>query len=550
MDIHTLANLGRFKEIILILMKYGFDDLIDRLEIPGAKLLKKIYTSEKEMGTAERVRHALEDMGPTFVKFGQIMSLRPDLLPQSFIEELSKLQDEVAPVEMTKIREVVEKNTGKPIQETFSNFDETPLAAASLSQVHRAVLKKDGRVAAVKVQRPDIRSKIKTDLDILAAVAGKLDERVEDLKAYDLPNLVRVIKRMLLRELDFKREARNMKIARSYADEKSGVYIPEVYEDHCTEQLLVMEYVLGTSLKDFRTEALASPEALARKGLHFAVKQILRDGFFHADPHPGNILITEEENICLLDWGMAGRLSERDRHELIDLLKSVVDKDGEAMVQALLRVSRSDVSMDQRSLERELLDILDFYYSMPIKEIDIGRLLLTITELLRTYDLRLPSDLVIMIKALVTAEGTARYLYPDLDIISEAREYITDLARQRYRPASMLHSLRLSLFHFLRLQQEVPRHIEMIMTKAEKGQLTIGFRHENLSELMKTLDNVSNRLTFGVIIAAMIIGSSMIITTGIGPLLFGFPALGIVGYTISGVLGLWLVYNILRWRKF
>jgi len=172
MDIHTLANLGRFKEIILILMKYGFDDLIDRLEIPGAKLLKKFHVSDKEMGTPERIRHALEDMGPTFVKSGQIMSLRPDLLPPSLIEELSKLQDDVAPVEITKIREVVERNTGKPIQETFSNFDETPLAAASLSQVHRAVLKNDGRVAAVKVQRPDIRSKIKTDLDILAAVAA------------------------------------------------------------------------------------------------------------------------------------------------------------------------------------------------------------------------------------------------------------------------------------------------------------------------------------------------------------------------------------------
>ncbi len=550
MDIHALANLGRFKEIILILMKYGFDDLIDRLDIPGAKLLKKIHVCEKGMGTAERVRHALEDMGPTFVKFGQIMSLRPDLLPSSFIEELSKLQDDVAPVEITKIRNVVEKTTGKPIQETFSNFDETPLAAASLSQVHRAVLKEDGRVAAVKVQRPDIHSKIKTDLDILAAVAGKLDERVEDLKPYDLPNLVRVIKRMLLRELDFKREARNMKIARSYANEKSKVHIPEVYEEHCTDQLVVMEYILGTRLKDFRTETLASPEELAREGLQFAIKQILQDGFFHADPHPGNILISEEEHLCLLDWGMTGRLSERDRHELVDLLKSVVDKDGEAMVQALLRVSRSDAPMDQRSLERELLDILDFYYSMPIKEVEIGRLLLTITELLRTYEFKLPSDLVIMIKALVTAEGTARFLYPDLDIISEARGYITDLAKDRYKPASVLHSLRLSLFYFLRLQKEVPRHIEMIMTKAEKGQLTIGFRHENLSEFMKTLDNVTNRLTFGVIIAAMIIGSSMIVTTGIGPLLFGFPALGIIGYTISGVLGLWLVYNILRWKKY
>ena len=550
MDLKTLAGLARFKDIVMILMKYGFDDVINRLEIPGIELIKKIHKGSDELGTFERMRYALEDLGPTFVKFGQIMSLRPDMLPPQLIDELSKLQDEVAPVEFSQIKETVENNTGRPLQETFSIFDVEPLAAASISQVHRGILKKEGHIVSIKVQRPGIHSKIKADLDILAAIADQLHERIDDLKTYDLPNLVRVTRRNLLRELDFKREARNMKIAASFASEHSEIYIPEVYEEYCTERLLVMEYVQGIKLKDLDTENVIDPESMAKQGLKAAIKQILDDGFFHADPHPGNILIIEDERLCLMDWGMTGRLSERDRHELIDLLKSVVDKDSEAMVYALVRLSSAEEAIDQRGLERELLDILDSYYAVPVKEMNIGQLLMAITELLRKYRLRLPSDLVIMIKALVTAEGTARIIYPDLNIVAEAKDYISSLALERFKPKSLWRSFRFTLSEFFSLQKELPRRMVQILNKADSGDLTLGFRHENLGPLRNTLDNITNRLTFGIIIAAMIIGSSMIITTGIGPFLFGFPALGVIGYLISGLLGLWLIFNIIRKRKY
>jgi ubiquinone biosynthesis protein len=550
MDLKTLTSLGRFKEIVMILMKYGFEDLIDRLDMPGLKLIKRISRMDQGMGTFERIRHALEELGPTFVKFGQIMSLRPDLLPPRLIDELSRLQDDVAPVDISEIQEVVEEGTGRPLLETFSVFDATPLAAASISQVHRGALKKDGRIAGIKVQRPGIRSKMNTDLDILAMVAGRVHERMDELKSFDLPNLIQLIKRTLLRELDFKREALNMKIARSYAGEASEIYIPEVYEEYCTERILVMEYIQGSKLKDVTTATLSDPASLARQGLRAAIHQILEDGFFHADPHPGNVLITEDERICLVDWGMTGRLSERDRHRLIYLLKSVLDKDGEAMVHALLRIGHAEASIDQRALERELLDIVDSHFAVPVKDMNIGRLLMEITELLRTYRLGLPPDLVIMIKALVTAEGTARHIYPDLNVFVEAKEYISNLAIERFSPESLWRSLRFAASQFLSIQKELPNRLESILSKADRGELTLGFRHENLAGLRNTLDNITNRLTFGIIISAMIIGSSMIITTGIGPLLFGFPALGVIGYLISGVLGLWLVFNIIRKRKY
>ncbi len=550
MDFKTLTELGRFKDIVVILIKYGFDDLIDRLDVPGIELIKKMHKADRKLGTFERIRCAVEDLGPTFVKFGQIMSLRPDLLPPRLIDELSRLQDDVAPVAFEEIKEAVEKSLGKPLEEVFSVFDAEPLAAASVSQVHRGVLKGNGAIVAVKVQRPGIRAKIKADLDIFAAVAEHLHERIEDLKTYDLPNLVRVTRRSLLRELDFTREARNMRIAGSYASEQPEIYIPEVYEEYGTENVLIMEYVQGTRLKDLKNEAVADPPLLARNGLHAAVKQILEDGFFHADPHPGNLMITREERICILDWGMTGRLSERDRNELIDLLKSVVDKDGEALLHALLQLGSAQEAIDQRGLERELLDILDSYFSVAIKDMNIGRLLMAITELLRVYRLKLPPDLIMMIKALVTAEGTARLIYPELDVVSEARDHISSLAMERFKPESIWRSIRFSLSQFFSLHQEVPVRIVQILNKAGRGELTLGFRHENLRGLRDTLDNITNRLTFGIIIAAMIIGSSMIITTGIGPLLFGFPALGVIGYLISGVLGLWLVFNIIRHRKY
>ena len=550
MDWKTLTSLGRFKDIIMVLLRYGFDDLVDRLNIPGTKFMRKKSPIDHPLDTFERIRYACEELGPTFVKFGQMASLRPDLVPAALITELSKLQDDVALVDMSQISAAIEQSTGKPLKETFAVFDVTPVAAASISQVHRGVLAVDGRIASVKVQRPGIRSKMRTDLDILAILAEQLHERVEELNSFDLPNLVRLIKKTLLRELDFRSEARHMKIARIHAGEGADVYIPEVYEAYCSEHLLVMEFIQGAKLKDFKRESIADPELLARQGLVAAIDQILKHGFFHADPHPGNILIMPEGRMCLIDWGMTGRLSERDRHQLIGLLQAVLEKDGEAIVHALLRIGHAEAVIDQRALERDLLDILDLHFAVPIQEMNIGQLLMAITDLLRTYRLRLPPGLVIMIKALVAAEGTARRIYPELDVVSEAKAHISKLAAQRYTPESVLRRLRFTFTQLFSLQKEIPSRLESLLGKADRNELTLGFRHENLTGLIHTLENVASRVTFGIITAAMIVGSSMIITTGVKPLLFGFPALGVIGYLFSGVLGMWLLINIIRKRKY
>lgn len=550
MEFKSIVRLLRFKEIVMTLIKYGFDDLVQRLDMPGMKLMEKIHLTHKDLSTYERIRRVLEDLGPTFVKFGQIMSLRPDMLPQAMIKELSKLQDEVPPVSQTEIKEVVEKSFRRPLHDVFSIFDPEPIAAASLAQVHRGVLLQTGQIVAVKVQRPEIRQKVVADLDILEAIAQRLHSRSDDLKIYNLPNLVRITRRNLLRELDFTREARNIRIARANQKDSQGIYISEAYEDYCTEHVLVMEYLEGARLKDLDTSALEDRKNLAKQGLGVAIKQILEDGFFHADPHPGNLLITEEHGLCLLDWGMVGRLTLKDRYELIELIRAVVDEDTEGLADGLITLAGISYEIDRRSMERELADILDSHFTEPLKHLSLGHLLLEITTLLREYRLQLPSDLVIMIKTLITAEGSARLIYPELNVVSEAEGYIRRLAVERYKPQALWQSFRASLRHFIGFQRQFPRRFAQIVDKLDRGELSFRFEHENLEGLRKTLDHVFNRLTFGIITGAMIIGSSMVITTGVKPLLFGFPALGIIGYVISGILGLWLVFNIIRTRRY
>ena len=550
MQFSELNKIKRFKDIVAILVKYGFDEIVQRMEPPGADYIRKISSVAENMELYERIRCAIEELGPTFIKFGQIMSLRPDLLPRELLAELEKLQEDVSALELPDIELMIEESLGKPIKEVFSTFDVEPTAAASLSQVHRGVLRHEGDIVSVKVQRPDVDKMIQSDLDILETIARFLDQKFDDLKTYDLPELVKVIRINLMKELDFSIELRNMKIARSYASE-SEVYIPKAYSQYSGEKLLVMEFVQGAKFKDVAPGSNYDAERVAKQGLLAAVKQILEDGFFHADPHPGNLLVTEDMNLCIIDWGMAGRLTERDRFELIDLLKAVVDKDSDALVHSLLRVCQTrGKTIQPRVMERELLDILDTYYAVPIKDMDIGQLLMSMMTLIRNHRLRLPPDLVIMIKALVTAEGSARQAYPELDVVSEIKEYVTHLAAKRFSPEIVWRNLRNSLSSIWSSQREIPRQIQQIISKLDRGELGFHLQLDKLEQLVNTIENASNRLTTGIITGAIIMGSSMIITTGIGPYLFGFPALGVIGYLLSVVLGLWLVITILRTKKY
>ena len=552
MDILALSKLGRFREIVTILFKYGFDDIAERLQLPGKLLIGKtrIAVSE-EMTTYERVRHTLEELGPTFIKFGQILSLRGDLLPVALIKELEKLQDDVAPVPFDEIVEVLQKALKKPLHEIFSLIDEEPLAAASLAQVHSAVLREENIPVALKIRRPDIVRIVEIDLNILEGAIPYLVEHFEFARTYDFTNLMKELKRSLKRELNFTLEARNMQIiSKSLADEKN-VIIPEVYEEHTRSSVLTMELVEGTRLKDLEPQNITEREQLAKLGIRLVVKQVLENGFFHADPHPGNFLIVEDKKVCLLDWGVVGILPPEIRYDLVELIAAIVDMEAEKVFDILISLTGANVAqINERLLLRDILEILHLYHSVTIGKLDLGQLLMDLNNMLRTHHIRLPSDLALMFKTMVTAEGTARQLYPELDVIAEIEPFITQLGMERWSISQVWRRFTRQLRLYLKLQSSLPGAIQRILQKVDQGELNIRFRHENLSGLQKSLDNVSNRLSFSIILGAVIIGSSMIITTGVKPLIFGYPAIGLVGYLISAVLGLVVVFNIFRSRKF
>jgi ubiquinone biosynthesis protein len=551
MDILALSKLGRFRDIVTVLFKYGFDDVAERLQLPGMGLIKKTTISLPEMGTWERLRRTLEELGPTFVKFGQILSLRGDLLPAGLIRELEKLQDSVTPVSFEEIKEVLQKALDKPLEEIFSVIEEEPLAAGSLAQVHQAVLKEENLPVALKIRRPDIVKTVEIDLEILEGAAPHLSEHLEFARTYDFVNLVKELKRSLLRELNFKLEARNMQIISQNIGDEKGIIIPQVYESWSRSSVLTMDLIEGVKLKDLNPENIEAREQLAQTGLRLTVKQVLENGFFHADPHPGNFLVVGEKELCLLDWGVVGILPSETRYELMELISAIVDMEAEKVLDILVSLTGANVAqLNERLLLRDILEILHLYHSVPVGKLDLGQLLMDLNNMLRTHHIKLPSDLALMFKTMVTAEGTARKFYPELDVIAEIEPFVRRLGTERWKPSEIWRRFSRQLRLYFKLQSNLPGAIQRILQKIEQGDLNIRFRHENLSGLQKSLDNISNRLSFSIILASLIIGSSMIITTGVKPLIFGYPAIGIVGYLISAFLGIVVVISIFRSRKF
>ncbi len=551
MDIQTIPRLNRAKDILLTLIKYGFGDIVDRLELRNKLLPFRVKTHEhSNKSTWERIILVLTELGPTFIKFGQIMSLRPDLIPGSLIRELSKLQDDVAPNSYQDIKAQVENSLGSPIEDIFLEFEQEPLAAASLAQVHRAVLRDNNNtVVAVKVQRPGIRRIIKKDLDILAALAKQIHERVEFLRIYNLPNLVEEMRKLLLNELNFEKEAKNIRLAKNNFAKDPNLYFPKTFPDYSSSQVLVMELVQGKKLKHTQDLPKKEKTRLAKVGINCTLKQILEDGFFHADPHPGNIFILDDGRVSFLDWGMVGRITPNTKMQLLNLFEGVLNKDSEIILKVFLSFSVSTEPIDKNQLQSELIDILDDYHSVPLKEINIGNLLSALTNIFQEYKITIKSEVALLIKSIVTSEGTARLLYPELDVVSEAEPYIRKLLKQKYSPAHLFRQLRLNLGNFLQLQKDLPNQLNDILSQIENGNLSINFKHKGLDDLRHTLDHIANRLTLGIITASMIIGSSMIITTGVPPLLLGYPALGLIGYLLSAFVGGWLAVDIIKKRK-
>lgn len=496
------------------------------------------------MTLGQRVRYGCEDLGPTFVKIGQILSARPDLLGPAIVEELKNLRDKVEAIPLDAIETLIQSELGEPWSEVFNWIQVEPAGSASLAQVHKAVLKENGKSVAIKVRRPGIERALTADMEILSWLAKNIHRRVKELQAYDLPGIVDALEAGVRQELDFRNEAVNSRVFNEHNPYKDDVFAPFVYEEYSSKRLLVMEYVDGQSA-DAAHWSQEKKKLLATKGGQSMFHQILVEGFFHADPHPGNVLISSDGRLCILDWGLTGQLTQTMRWILADLLDAVVNRDARKLVRVTRQINRDKPPIDEQRLEIEISTVLN-RHGGNFKINDAGEVMIDLARVLSLNGVRMSRDYTILTKAIVSVEETGRVLDPDFDLAKIAEPFVRKLVFERYRPEQLMREFWIEGKEWVKDISALPGDLQRVLRRIEKEDIGVNLRLDKLDELAGPLNGALNRVVLGLIIGSLIIGSSMIMTTGTGPLLWGYPQLGLFGYLLSGILGLWVIFDIIR----
>jgi ubiquinone biosynthesis protein len=549
----TYRHFNRYQRIIRILFKYGFDDLVEGLRIDqyletGLKMINRKPREEIEKHSRpERFRMVLEELGPTFIKLGQVLSTRPDLISPEYLDELAELQDNVPPFSFAEVNEIFLAETGQKPNELFQEFDEQPIAAASIGQVHRGRLQ-DGNEVVIKVQRPNIENIIAVDLEILAYLASLMEQYLEELQGHQPSVVIDEFARSLSLEIDYTVELANIqRFARHFEGNKT-IYVPLVYSDLSTERILTMEYIAGVKIS--KVDALRSQgydlHLIAERGANLVMEQIFVHGFFHGDPHPGNIFILPDNVTCFLDFGMMGRLSRKDREDFTDLMLSIVTKNDHKITDGVLSITTQFGEIDHEALSRDLAELLDRYMYLPLKDLQAGKILKELLGLVQRHKLSIKPNLYLMIKALTTIEGVVLMLDRDLEIIKLAEPFIKKVKTARLRPDRFAEEIGETGGEYLKLFRQIPEGARDLLRQLRGGKMKLEFEHRGLGRLTKVLDQVSNRIAFAIVLAAQIIGSSLIILSDIPPRWNGIPIIGLAGFLVAGVMGFWLLVSIIR----
>ena len=536
----AVRDLKRAKYILSVVFRYGFEDVVRRLHLPFGPLAQRLARVKPDLTPAERLRLMLEELGPTFIKLGQFLSMRPDILPPEIIAELEKLQDEVPPVDFSRAKTEVERALGRKIEEVFSVFEEKPLASASVAQVHRARLQGEDRPVVCKVRRPGIEAVVRSDFHIIAFVARQAHERIGELRHYNLPRAVEEARKALSQELDFEIEKENILFYRRLAVDSPEVIMPEVEEAVSSRSLLVMGEVDG--LKAAALKGAELRKKAAANLIRAFFQQMMIFGFFHADPHGGNIYFDPEGRVIFFDWGSVGRLSWKMRFKLAEFLEALVWGDPVWAVDCGLNLSGEITVENREGLEEEMLVLLDRFRHQALRNVNIGRALLQVFEMLGRYRIRLNPHYLLVARALMDLEGLVRELDPEFDLMANARSYLLQVNQERLKPGRIWGVLRRNLYQTAGLLEGLPGRLNNIITKLEEGKLTIVHQYTGLDPLLFAFKSAANRLVIGMILSALLIGSSLVILARLKPLVFGVSVLGLLGYLIAAVLGLGIIF--------
>ena len=553
----AVRDLPRLHEISLVFIRHGLGDLLRRLgvdsllERAGEILQWGQVARNTRLEPQQRLRLAFEELGPTFIKLGQMLSMREDLLPPKWTEELARLRSSVAPVPFEEVLPVIERALGRSHAEVFVDLEREPTGAASIAQVHRARLH-GGRAVVLKVRRPGIEAKVEADLRLLSNLAQFVENEVPETRRYQPVRVVEEFRRSLMRELDLANEAHNIeRLARNFRGEPH-VLIPHVFPQWTSELMNVQEHIDGISAEDVSAVERAGLDLklLAARGVDNVLKMILEDGFFQADPHPGNVIYLPGNRIAMIDFGMTGRLSSARRDQIVDLLAGITRRESGPMLEVLLDWAGEE-AVDEERLAADVDELVADYADLPLKDIRVGELLGRVTAMMRAHGIVLPSDLTLMFKALVTLEGSGRKYDPEFVLADRLRPFVERALAARYAPTEVGRRGGASIGHFLDLVGSIPRDLARLLKDARRGRLRLDLDLKRLDSFGRKLDRTIDRLTIGIMTASVVIGSSIVMTVASGPQVFGIPiftVLGSFGYLLAFVNSVWVVLSIWRSR--
>lgn len=543
------TKIHRYRQIYNILTKYGFSVVAERL--PNIMFFKKIFfrkssrLSEKYT-RGERLRMALEELGPTFIKLGQLMSTRYDLLPSDIVEELSKLQDDVAEFSLENAKRLFKEEIGKNIEDAFMEFDEKPLAAASIGQVYNAKLF-SGEEIVIKIRRPNIKKIIEKDLDILDTLAGIVDDYVVKKNVISFTEIVEEFSTTLRRELDYTMEAQNYENFREALKENKNVLVPKVFWGFTTKKILVTSKVNGIKINNIKelSKNKYDKEKIAYNLAKTYMEQVFVHGFFHADPHPGNLFVVDKEKIGFVDFGMVGYLDDESTKLLMLLLKSSVEKNSEKIVETLYKMDSIPNDTNKMLFKRDINYVLNYYYNLSFEKIDFSDALTDILRITYKHKVRVPTQLILLIKTIISIEGTAKNLNPRFNLTDVSKDLLESIKKDKFNSKKIVEKTYSSAHTMIEEISELPKMLSNILYKVSNDKTTINMNHEGLSKFRKELNSVSNKLSLSLIISAIIIGSSTIVQAKTGPQILGMSAIGLIGFLLAGIMGIILIVSII-----
>lgn len=551
----TIKNLQRLRFIVNVFVKHGFGHIVDRINLSqyAAKGLRILRLKEakrlERISLAERLRLAFEELGPTFVKLGQILSIRPDIMSEDFIEELKKLQNVVPPFPFEQVGQIVKEDLGAPIEEVFNYFETKPFAAASIAQVHLAKLK-NGRDVVVKVRRPAIDKVIATDLNILFAIAKLLEKYVPESRLYDPTGLIREFAKSINRELDFTSEGINTETFLRNFETNPKLKIPKVYWKYSSRRVITLEHISGIKIDDLKAlDALGiDRKELAESCVDMFFNQVFTYGLFHADLHPGNMFVYEDGSIGLVDFGMVGRMSGETLRNISAWFAALLNKDVDQIVKIYLKMGILGET-DLMELKIEMADFLDRYSSTPLERIRLSQLIDEIITASLRHKIRLPSVFLMLGKAIITLESVVMNLDPKLDLMFVAKPYATKLILQQVDPVYWVKGLYGAINDLADLAKEMPFQLNQLLQKLQRGKLQIGFDLIGQEEFISEIHRSNNRIVLGLIVACLTISSAIIMALDDRHPVFGYPLLGILFLVLAAVFGFGLIISIARSGK-